>query len=79
VPVETFDDVQRYVSVRPGVAITITMDRDGTPVDLTLTPVRTEISDNFGNKMEVGRIGVITSDRCRQFQGARIRSAGSRR
>lgn len=72
-PVETFDDVQRYVSVRPGVAITITMDRDGSPVDLTLTPVRTEISDNFGNKMEVGRIGVITNTDAGNF---RVREYG---
>ncbi|WP_394689666.1 RIP metalloprotease RseP [Hoeflea sp.] len=68
VSVETFDDVQRYVSVRPGVAITITMDRDGTAVDLTLTPVRTEISDNFGNKMEVGRIGVVTNTDAGNFR-----------
>jgi regulator of sigma E protease len=67
-PVETFDDVQRYVSVRPGVPITITMDRDGGPVDLTLTPVRTEISDNFGNKMEVGRIGVVTNTDAGNFR-----------
>lgn len=72
-PVETFDDVQRYVSVRPGVPITITMDRDGRSVDLTLTPVRTEISDNFGNKMEVGRIGVVTNTDAGNF---RVREYG---
>lgn len=61
IEVETFDDVQRYVSVRPEVAITITMDRQGELVDLTMIPVRTEVSDRFGNKMEVGRIGVVTN------------------
>jgi regulator of sigma E protease len=73
VAVETFDDVQRYVSVRPGVAITITMDRQGDRIDLTLTPVRTEISDTFGNKMEVGRIGVITNTDAGNF---RVREYG---
>jgi regulator of sigma E protease len=53
--------------------ITITMDRDGGHVDLTLTPVRTEISDNFGNKMEVGRIGVITNTDAGNF---RVREYG---
>ncbi|WP_420409265.1 RIP metalloprotease RseP [Hoeflea sp.] len=72
-PVETFDDVQRYVSVRPDIPITITMDRDGGPVDLTLTPVRTEISDTFGNKMEVGRIGVVTDTNAGNF---RVREYG---
>lgn len=72
-PVETFDDVQRYVSVRPEIPITITMDRDGTPVDLTLTPVRTEISDTFGNTMEVGRIGVVTNTDAGNF---RVREYG---
>lgn len=73
IAVETFDDVQRYVSVRPEVAITLTMDRQGEMVDLTLTPVRTEISDTFGNKMEVGRIGVITDTDAGNF---RVREYG---
>ncbi|WP_422369948.1 RIP metalloprotease RseP [Hoeflea sp.] len=72
-PVETFDDVQRYVSVRPNIPITITMDRGGAPVDLTLTPVRTEISDTFGNTMEVGRIGVVTNTDAGNF---RVREYG---
>lgn len=73
IAVETFDDVQRYVSVRPEVPITLTMDRQGEMVDLTLTPVRTEISDTFGNKMEVGRIGVITDTDAGNF---RVREYG---
>ncbi|OCW56579.1 RIP metalloprotease RseP [Hoeflea olei] len=73
VKVELFDDVQRYVSVRPEQPITVTMDRDGAMVDLTLTPVRTEISDGFGNKMEVGRIGVITND---EAGNSRLREYG---
>ena len=73
VQIEIFDDVQRYVSVRPEVSITITMDRQGALVDLTLTPARTEISDPFGNKMEVGRIGVVTNNDAGNF---RVREYG---
>ncbi len=73
VEVEIFDDVQRYVSVRPEVPITVTMDRQGKMVDMTLTPARTEISDNFGNKMEVGRIGVVTNNDSGNF---RVREYG---
>jgi regulator of sigma E protease len=68
VQIEIFDDVQRYVSVRPEVPITVTMDRQGKLVDLTLTPARTEISDPFGNKMEVGRIGVVTNNDAGNFR-----------
>ena len=73
VEVEIFDDVQRYVTARPEVPMTISLERDGAIVDVTLTPARTEITDNFGNKMEVGRIGVITSDDAGNF---RVREYG---
>lgn len=73
VEVEIFDDVQRYVSVRPEVPITVTLDRQGSMVDVTLTPARTEISDTFGNKMEVGRIGVVTNNDAGNF---RVREYG---
>ena len=73
VEVEIFDDVQRYVSVRPEVPITVTLDRQDTVVDVTLTPARTEISDSFGNKMEVGRIGVVTNNDAGNF---RVREYG---
>lgn len=73
VQVEVFDDVQRYVSVRPEVPITVTLDRAGEMIDVTLTPARTEISDPFGNKMEVGRIGVVTNNDSGNF---RVREFG---
>ncbi|WP_339757414.1 RIP metalloprotease RseP [uncultured Hoeflea sp.] len=73
VEVEIFDDVQRYVSVRPEVPITVTLEREGEMVDVTLTPERTEISDTFGNKMEVGRIGVATNNDSGNF---RVREYG---
>ena len=73
IEVEIFDDVQRYVSVRPEVPITVTLEREGDMVDVTLTPERTEISDTFGNKMEVGRIGVATSSDSGNF---RVREYG---
>ena len=73
VEVEIFDDVQRYVSVRPEVPITVTLDRQGKIIDVTLTPQRTEIADRFGNKMEVGRIGVVTNNDAGNF---RVREYG---
>ncbi|MBB4121751.1 regulator of sigma E protease [Martelella radicis] len=57
--VGTFDAVVRYVSVRPGVPIELTVERDGAPLDLTVVPERIEEQDQFGNAMELGRIGVV--------------------
>lgn len=57
----TFEDVRRHVAPRPGVPMDLRIERDGAMLDLQLTPVRTEIEDEFGNKMEVGQIGVVTN------------------
>ncbi|HEX5933987.1 MAG TPA: RIP metalloprotease RseP [Pseudorhizobium sp.] len=59
--VRTFDDVRRYVSVRPGTQIVVTVERGGRQIDLPMVPERTEISDQFGNKVELGQIGIVTN------------------
>ncbi len=59
-PVETFDDVKRYVEPRPEVNIVIQVSRDGRIFDLPIVPQRTETEDQFGNKIELGRIGAAT-------------------
>jgi regulator of sigma E protease len=59
--VETFDDVRRYVSVRPGLPISLVVKRNGQELPLSITPKLTEITDTFGNKMEIGVIGVLTT------------------
>lgn len=67
-PVATFDDVRRYVSVRPELEIKIRIERDGALLDLPMVPERTEISDQFGNKMEVGIIGIVTDQEAGNFR-----------
>ncbi len=66
--VKTFDDVVRYVGVRPGVAIVVTVKRGDQTIDMTLTPRRTETTDRFGNKMEVGQIGIMTTAKTGNFR-----------
>lgn len=58
--VKTFDDVRRYVAVRPGTPITVTVERNGQELSLPMVPTRTETTDQFGNKMELGIIGIVT-------------------
>ena len=58
-PIVTFDDVQRYVSIRPSVPMTLTVKRKGEAVNIPITPKLTEIKDRFGNKIELGIIGIV--------------------
>lgn len=59
--VETFSDLQRYVSMRPGVKIAATVERAGQTIQLNVTPAPTEIKDRFGNKIELGIIGIVSN------------------
>jgi regulator of sigma E protease len=59
--VETFDDVRRYVSVRPDIPITLTVRRDGERVDLRVVPKMTTINGEFNNKIEIATIGILAN------------------
>ena len=66
--VATFDDVRRYVSMRPDMTIIVSVRRGEEVLDLPMVPKRTEITDQFGNKMEVGLIGIVTSQERGNFR-----------
>jgi regulator of sigma E protease len=59
--VETFSDVQRYVSGRTGDPLVFVLLRDGKEIELTATPEVMEQEDALGNKIKVGVIGVVNS------------------
>jgi regulator of sigma E protease len=59
--IETFGDVQRYVSGRTDDSLVFVMLRDGKEVSLTATPKLTEQKDALGNTVKVGIIGVVTN------------------
>jgi regulator of sigma E protease len=40
--VKTFEDVRRYVAVRPATSITVTVERNGQQLNLPMVPTRTE-------------------------------------
>lgn len=62
VKVTTFDEVQRYVGLRPGRTIVLSVERDGQKRDFRIVPKLVEDTDQFGNKMEMGRIGIALVD-----------------
>ncbi|OAP34493.1 RIP metalloprotease RseP [Sinorhizobium glycinis] len=66
--IATFDDVRRYVSVRPELPITVRIERAGATVDLDMVPQRTESVDPLGNKVEEGKIGIGTNQEAGNFR-----------
>ncbi|MBB3389381.1 regulator of sigma E protease [Rhizobium sp. BK275] len=66
--VQTFDDVRRYVSIRPNQNIVVTVERNGEKMDLPMVPQRTDITDQFGNKIEIGLIGIVTNEEVGHFR-----------
>jgi regulator of sigma E protease len=59
--IQTFDDLQRYVSVRPEISIVLKVRRAGVDIDLHVVPKLTVRTDPFNNKIEVATIGIVTT------------------
>jgi regulator of sigma E protease len=60
-PIETWDELAEAISTRAGEAVTLTVERRGTRLDVSVTP-RTEVErDPLGNETKVGRIGIATA------------------
>lgn len=60
-PIESFADMQRIVSVSPGVLLEFVIDRGGERVELTATPDLREVTDRFGNTHRIGLLGIQRS------------------
>jgi regulator of sigma E protease len=56
--IERFEEVQRIVGIAPGVKLAITLLRDGKRVTVDAVPRRQQRTDRFGNKSEVGLLGI---------------------
>lgn len=59
--VHRFEDVQQTVRLNPGVPMTIVVRRDGAEQELHVTPSRTAFTDRFGNRYEIGLLGIQRS------------------
>jgi len=59
--VARFEDVQQAVRMNPGVAMAIAVRRDAKTLTLQVTPARTEVTDRFGNRDEIGLLGIARS------------------
>jgi regulator of sigma E protease len=60
-PIETWDELAEAISTRAGQTVTLTIERDGSRLDVAVTP-RAEVErDPLGNETRVGRIGIATA------------------
>jgi len=66
--IETFDDVVRYITMRPEIPVEVTVRRAGAEIEFELVPKRAVTTDRFGNEMEVGQIGIITDQQAGNFR-----------
>jgi regulator of sigma E protease len=57
-PVETWDDLAEAISKRPGEALTLTVERGGSRMDVSVTPRAVTEKDALGHETTVGRIGI---------------------
>jgi len=56
--ISNFSDLQRIVTVSAGTPLQVMVTRGGQPVALTVTPELKDVPDDFGNKHEVGVLGI---------------------
>jgi regulator of sigma E protease len=60
-PIEGFTDMTEYVVTRAGQPISVTVERNGERVLLTVTPARVMRDDNLGGERPLGTIGIRSS------------------
>ncbi len=56
--IETFGEMQRIVAMSPDQPLHFVVDRGGKTVDITVTPELKTITDQFGNEMRMGLLGI---------------------
>ncbi|MGH7358204.1 MAG: RIP metalloprotease RseP, partial [Candidatus Rokuibacteriota bacterium] len=60
-PIETWDELAEMISTRADETLTLTIDRGGSRMDVSVTP-RVEIErDALGKETKIGRIGIATA------------------
>ena len=59
--IESFSEMQRIVGMSPDQPLHFIVERDGKTIDITATPERKEITDNFGNVIRLGLLGIQRS------------------
>ena len=56
--IERFQQIQRIVRMSPGIPLSVTVERDGKPLELMVTPKVVDQTDPFGNPQRIGQLGI---------------------
>ncbi len=56
--IDTFAEMQQIVSSSPGEELSFKVKRNNSDITLLATPKREEITDRFGNKLNIGLLGI---------------------
>lgn len=56
--IERFEEVRQMISLNPGRALTVEVERHGRRESLTVTPDVRELTDRFGNVQRIGLLGI---------------------
>ena len=59
--IANFSEMQRIVGMSPNQPLHFVVKRDGTQIEIVATPELKEITDNFGNTMRIGLLGIQRS------------------
>ena len=63
---DSFEDISRLVSIRPGERVRIEVERAGRDLSLAATLGATEMKDEFGQTFRIGRLGILQGQAVRQ-------------
>ena len=80
--ITTFEDISRYVAIRPGETVPVDLIRDGRPAEVNATIGVDVERDRFGNEARIGRLGieggmpVVTKVGVLEAPGVAIRRVG---
>lgn len=67
-PIRSFMDIPRVVAPNPGVTLRFVVEREGREVALDVTPRREVRTDRFGNRQEVGFIGLVNDPQAANYR-----------
>lgn len=61
--VESFEALQRMIALNAGTQVAVVIERDGTTLDIAITPELVKTKDRLGMEHSVGRLGLSSTER----------------
>ncbi len=60
--VDSFEDIGQSMLLHPGIKLSMTVDRAGKRIDLTVTPAAKDVTNRFGDVQRIGDLGADSVD-----------------